>query len=75
MSTKTETLMDFHVTFGREGTARTVKRENSTESVQQLGVYNDSAGDSTDDVKFRQGKSITISSRVTRSSISPINVF
>eukprot|EP00957_Ditylum_brightwellii_P121689 9280273-Ditylum_brightwellii.AAC.1 len=44
------------------------------DSAQQLGVYSNPAGDSTDNVKFRRGKNITIVSRVLRSSISQIIV-
>eukprot|EP00957_Ditylum_brightwellii_P175537 13364713-Ditylum_brightwellii.AAC.1 len=75
MVTKRDTPLELHVTFGNDLFARALKQRNPIESMWQLGVKNNPAGNPADDENVRREKSITIASRLTRSSILPKNAF
>eukprot|EP00957_Ditylum_brightwellii_P141761 10801180-Ditylum_brightwellii.AAC.1 len=75
MVIKCNTPLNQHIKFGNGQHPKALKLKDPTEPVQQLGVKNNPVADPVDDVKDRADKSITISTRVTWSAISPKNAY
>eukprot|EP00957_Ditylum_brightwellii_P207077 15351378-Ditylum_brightwellii.AAC.1 len=75
MATKQETPTDMFISIGNASVLQKVQRKELNDSVKQLGVLANPAGDFHDKLLRRQKYSSRMASRIRHARITPKNAF